>query len=72
MSCDEYAVCVEDDRLAVVSSVQVNAGVSWSVTMGLKILMFLLFCTLDKATYPIPLGTVQQSNHRINFLMFVP
>lgn len=39
--------------------------------MGLKILMW-LFRTLDKATYPIHLGTVGQSNQTINFLMFAP
>lgn len=49
-----------------------KAGVSWSVTMGLKILMLWLFRTLDKATYPIHLGTVGQSNQTINFLMFAP
>ena len=72
MSCDEYAGCFQHDRLPVVSSVQLKAGVSWSVTMGLKILMFSLFRTPDKATYPIPLGTVGQSNQTINFLMFAP
>ena len=72
VSCDEYAVCFQDDRFPVVSSVQLKAGVSCSVTMGLKILMYLLFRTLDKAMYSIPLGTVGQSNQTINFLMFVP
>lgn len=72
MSCDEYAVCFQDDRFPVVSSVQLKAGVSWSVSMGLKILMYSLFRTLDKAMYSIPLGTVGQSNQTINFLMFVP
>ena len=52
--------------------VQVNAGVNWSATIGVKILISSLFHTLDKATYPIPLGTVGQSNQRMNFLILAP
>ena len=29
-------------------------------------------CTLERATYPIPLGTVGQSNHTISFLIVAP
>ena len=72
VSCDKYTVCFQEDRLVVLSSLQLKAGVSWSATMGLMILMFSLFRTLDKATYPIPFGTVGQSNQTINFLMLAP
>ena len=51
---------------------QVNTGVNWSATIGVMILMSSLLRILERATYPIPLGTVVQSNHSMSFLMLAP
>ena len=51
---------------------EVNAGVNRSATIGVMNLMSSLLRTLERATYPIPLGTVGQSNHTISFLILAP
>jgi len=53
-------------------TVQLSAGVNWSATMGVNILISCAFRTLDKATYPMPLGTVGQSNQTMSCLMLAP
>ena len=53
-------------------TVQDSAGLSWSATIGVIILISSPFRTRERATYPIPLGTVGQSNHTKSLRMLAP